>query len=318
MAITINGSTGISGVDGSAGTPALQGGDSDTGVFFPAANTIAFAEGGAEAARIDSSGKLRVGTGSDYAKNVQAAFYGAGNGGIALASGTSGLSRLMFADATAGNAGAYVGSIIYSHADDSLRFNVNGGTERMRIADDGQTYWGAQNPGTADFGTSFGRSGNLGFFENFRNTTSTGTVAIIGGTVGNVYIRGDGDLENTNNRYTGISDIKFKQNIEDAGSQWDDIKGIRVRKYEFIANPDRKHIGVVAQELEEVCPGLVIERIHDEETGETAKSVAYSVLYMKAVKALQEAMERIETLETEMAAVKAALDAATTTEEVTS
>ena len=47
-----------------------------------------------------------------------------------------------------------------------------------------------------------------------------------------------------------------------------------------------------------MSPGLDLERIHNEETGETAKSVAYSVLYMKAVKALQEAMERIETLET--------------------
>jgi hypothetical protein len=39
--------------------------------------------------------------------------------------------------------------------------------------------------------------------------------------------------------------------------------------------------------------------------GTVTKSVNYSVLYMKAVKALQEAMERIEQLETELAAVKA-------------
>ena len=32
---------------------------------------------------------------------------------------------------------------------------------------------------------------------------------------------------------------------------------------------------------------------------ETTKSVKYSILYMKAVKALQEAMTRIETLETQ-------------------
>jgi hypothetical protein len=36
--------------------------DTNTGIFFPAADTIAFAEGGAEAARIDSSGRLLVGT----------------------------------------------------------------------------------------------------------------------------------------------------------------------------------------------------------------------------------------------------------------
>jgi len=50
---------------GTASTPALQPtGDTNTGIFFPAADTIAFAEGGAEAARIDSSGRLLVGTAS--------------------------------------------------------------------------------------------------------------------------------------------------------------------------------------------------------------------------------------------------------------
>jgi hypothetical protein len=37
-------------------------GDTNTGIFFPAADTIAFAEGGAEAMRINSSGNLLVGT----------------------------------------------------------------------------------------------------------------------------------------------------------------------------------------------------------------------------------------------------------------
>ena len=110
------------------------------------------------------------------------------------------------------------------------------------------------------------------------------------------------DLENTNNRYTGISDAKLKQNIEDASSQWKDIKSIQVRKYELIANPERKHIGCVAQELEQICPGLVIER--EDLEGQSYKSVAYSVLYMKAVKALQEAMERIEVLEAKVNALE--------------
>jgi hypothetical protein len=62
MAVTINGTSGISGVDGSAGTPAIQGGDANTGMFFPAADTIAFATAGTEDMRIDSSGNLMVGT----------------------------------------------------------------------------------------------------------------------------------------------------------------------------------------------------------------------------------------------------------------
>lgn len=62
MPITLDGTTGIAGVDGSAGTPAVQGGDSNTGMFFPAADTIAFTEGGAEVARFDSSGNLCLAT----------------------------------------------------------------------------------------------------------------------------------------------------------------------------------------------------------------------------------------------------------------
>ena len=47
---------------GAVGTPAITtAGDTNTGIFFPAADTIAFAEGGAEAMRIDSSGNLGLG-----------------------------------------------------------------------------------------------------------------------------------------------------------------------------------------------------------------------------------------------------------------
>ena len=58
MPVVINGSTGISGTDGSAATPAYQGTDTNTGVFFPAADTIAFAEGGVEAMRINSDSQV--------------------------------------------------------------------------------------------------------------------------------------------------------------------------------------------------------------------------------------------------------------------
>jgi hypothetical protein len=48
---------------GTAALPAITTtGDTNTGMWFPAADTIAFAEGGAESMRIDSSGNVLVGT----------------------------------------------------------------------------------------------------------------------------------------------------------------------------------------------------------------------------------------------------------------
>jgi hypothetical protein len=68
MSLILSGTEGLSDVDGSAATPAIRGTDANTGIFFPAADTIAFAEGGAEAARFDSSGQLGIGTTSPAGK----------------------------------------------------------------------------------------------------------------------------------------------------------------------------------------------------------------------------------------------------------
>jgi hypothetical protein len=60
MSLILDGTNGLSDVDGSAATPAIRGTDANTGIFFPAADTIAFAEGGVESARFNSSGNLQT------------------------------------------------------------------------------------------------------------------------------------------------------------------------------------------------------------------------------------------------------------------
>jgi len=69
-------------------------------------------------------------------------------------------------------------------------------------------------------------------------------------------------------------------------------------------------LGVIAQEVENAgMSGLIRNRTDRDAEGNeletTTKTVKYSILYMKAVKALQEAMDRIETLETKVAALEA-------------
>jgi hypothetical protein len=131
-------------------------------------------------------------------------------------------------------------------------------------------------------------------------STANGTTSFVVWTNGNVV--------NTNNSYGAISDIKLKENIVDANSQWSDIKALQVRNYNFKEGQTHTQIGLIAQEVELVSPGLVNESpdrdAEGNDLGTVTKSVNYSVLYMKAVKALQEAMERIEALEAKVAALE--------------
>jgi hypothetical protein len=66
---TLTSITKITSGTGTAAAPAISPtGDTNTGIFFPTADTVAFAEGGAEAMRIDSNGNVGVGTTSIAAK----------------------------------------------------------------------------------------------------------------------------------------------------------------------------------------------------------------------------------------------------------
>jgi len=70
MTLVLNGSVGVSDVDGSAATPAIRGTDANTGMFFPAADTIAFATAGTEDFRIGSAGELGI-QGANYGTSGQ-------------------------------------------------------------------------------------------------------------------------------------------------------------------------------------------------------------------------------------------------------
>ena len=226
------------------------------------------------------------------------------NCGVTIRSGTSSKGQIFFSDSTSGD-GESIGRLVYNHSDNSMRFNANG-SEWMRILNGGQfVHYSTDNP-SAIFTTS--RTGSTARIISGRSggssTSSTGTEVFV--------VRTDGDVENTNNSYTAISDVKLKENIVDANSQWNDLKALRVRNYNFKEETNystHTQIGLVAQEVETVSPGLVSESPDTDDKGNdlgtTTKAVNYSVLYMKAVKALQEAMERIETLETKVAALEA-------------
>ena len=193
-----------------------------------------------------------------------------------------------------------------------IAFNVGAGSggagECAKFRNNGDLGVGADAMGgsisSSHFGSYMGYSGWMG---NSRNVNGNSGVMQNYGNQGEHRVLGDGDVQNTNNSYGQISDQTLKQDIVDAASQWNDIKQVKVRKFRFKDRPSAPlQIGVVAQEIETISPGLVKEQFENGTDGDKVKSVKYSVLYMKAIKALQEAMAKIETLETKVAALEAA------------
>jgi hypothetical protein len=145
MSLILSGSDGLSDVDGSAATPAIRGTDANTGMFFPAADTIAFSEGGVESMRIDSAGNVGIGSSAvvaGYRLDVRGAAYLQ-----TTANPTNAQLISLTNQTTTSNNGCRIGfdafnigaaSIGIPSNDAALAFYVNGvNTERMRINSSG-------------------------------------------------------------------------------------------------------------------------------------------------------------------------------------
>jgi hypothetical protein len=301
-----------------AGNNTIRG---SIGLAFENLNTsfnsyLRFATGSAntERARIDSSGRLLIGTSSALGsansvtikgtvgsnasiylgrlENASAITTGEDLGFIEFGSGDGGIGAKILgeADQTWSSTSDCPTRLVFSTTADG----ASSPTERMRISSNGRIRtFSASN--VLDVATSQAASASDVLMQGLYGATAVGT-----GTQ-SIFINTNGDIKNTNNSYGAISDIKLKENIVDANSQWDDLKALQVRNYNFKEGQTHTQIGLIAQEVELVSPGLVNESpdrdAEGNDLGTVTKSVNYSVLYMKAVKALQEAMERIEQLE---------------------
>lgn len=111
-----------------------------------------------------------------------------------------------------------------------------------------------------------------------------------GTTTDRFRVYSNGNVVNTNNSYGAVSDASLKTDIADSGDQLSDICALRVRKFKMIGS-DIVQIGLIAQEVEQISPGLVTT------DSDGIKSVAYSVLNIKLLKAVQELAARVEALE---------------------
>ena len=174
-----------------------------------------------------------------------------------------------------------------------------GGNERMRFDASGNVGIGTDSP-SAKLHVSGTTEEGLRIDLNHGSLTSNGIYFYNNG-LSRFIVEGDGDCLNRNNTYTNISDGRLKKNIIEANSQWEDIKNIKFYNYNFVNEDTTKHIGVIAQQMQDVSPGLVKTSNSSEYVNgvlvKNIKTVKSSVLYMKGMKTLQEAQLRIEELE---------------------
>jgi hypothetical protein len=112
-------------------------------------------------------------------------------------------------------------------------------------------------------------------------------------------VYGNGNVQNTNNSYGSLSDIKLKENVTDATPKLDDLLKVKIRNYNLIGE-QTKQLGVIAQELEEIFPSMIDESNDFDKDGKdlgtTTKSVKYSVFVPMLIKAIQELKAEIDEL----------------------
>ncbi len=323
MSVIIDGTNGISDVDGSASTPAIRGTDANTGIFFPAADTIAFAEGGAEAMRIDSSGNVGIGTTSPSQKLT------IGNGGkIALVRASPATNTgFVYTDSN--------GTILESDTTNSdpviltspgtggtIRIST-AGTERARITSGGQFLVGTTNTsGTAGNGFKVinnGETVNVVTAQSQNADRSTYEFYSTGASAYRFYVGAGGTVYATNTTISAISDQRLKENIRDLDDGLDAVMALKPRKFDWKEGKGKDikgDRGWIAQEFEQVFPEMISAWKDEPPEGEEPyKSVAADLIpvltkAIQELKAINDAQAtRIETLEAQNAAFEARLAA---------
>ena len=190
-----------------------------------------------------------------------------------------------------------------------MKFNT-AATERMRISASGAVGIGTTSPGHKLDVSS------LSNVARFHNTDSSDHTAIIfrharglSGFSGKMVSmqRNDGTevgsirIGVSSTSYNTSSDYRLKQNVVDIADGIIRVKQLTPRRFNFIDDPDRIVDGFIAHEAQAIVP----EAVTGEKDGEEMQGIDQAKLVPLLTAALQEAISKIETLETKVAALEA-------------
>lgn len=311
MTLVLNGTTGVSSVDGSASTPAIQGTDSNTGIFFPAADTVAIATSGTEAMRVNSSQNVGIGTSSPatplniYTAAARTDFRlstGKSSGelaafqcfGLNSSSASVGYAQIVAA-ASSSTAGSHSGYLAFETA-------VSGSlAERARIDASGYLLINQTSNVTSSYLQIKGAQPAISC-----ESTSTGSVSQVlfrnpNGQVGSIGTSG------TSTSYNTSSDYRLKEQVQPMTGALAKVALLRPVTYKWKVDGSDGE-GFVAHELAEVVPDAVTgEKDAVNEDGSIKpQGIDTSFLVATLTAAIQELKAELDTAKARIAALEAA------------
>jgi len=243
VAVTIDTSQRTAFVAGTAALPAITtSGDTNTGIFFPAADTIAFAEGGTESMRITSSGDVGIGTSSPNAKLE-----------IKAASASQRQLQLTHFNSTDGwyfTADDTGGVLKTSRAGSS---GLNG--EAMRIDSGGAVFINATSTGSFSAAAKLSVLGVTAEFAAVFRAPDTGNYIVLScdnpnGQVGKIQTSGSATS------FLTSSDYRLKEDIAPMTGALAKVALLKPVTYKWKVDGTAGQ-GFIAHELQEVVPDCV-------------------------------------------------------------
>ena len=308
---------------GSAAAPSIVSttGTADTGMWFPAADTVAWSTAGTERVRITSAGNVGIGT-SLPTTRLTVGSLGAGTtdatykGNIRIEGlettleSQGGLEFKMTSDGY----GAKIQAISSGGTNISFATRNNSATwtERMRISSSGAVLAQAISE-SASSGVGIKLLTNRGGVSNrtqlaivgVESTSATTGFSLYstGAAAYRFYIDDDGKPYSTLPLGT-ISDARLKTNIKNISYGLEDLLKIRPVNFDWKDGSDTNRVGFIAQELKPIISQAVTDTRNIAEDETPYMAVTESNLIPVMVKAIQEQQAIIETLTARITALE--------------